>query len=68
MRIRLYFDPETGQPHIANHDVDEAEVADVLARPGEDRPGREGLGLRSGRLAPGATFGSFTWPSPEGYS
>jgi hypothetical protein len=29
MRIRFYVDPETGTPHIHNHDVDEEEVADV---------------------------------------
>lgn len=42
MKIRLYIDPETRQPHIYNHDVDEAEIAEVLAKPREDRPGREG--------------------------
>jgi hypothetical protein len=50
MKIRFYIDPETGLPHINNHEVDEAEVAEVLARPGEDRPGRE-----SSRVALGQT-------------
>ena len=43
MKIRFYIDPETGQPHIYNHGVREDEVEDVLGKPGEDRPGREGL-------------------------
>jgi len=42
MKIRFYFDPGTGEPHIYNHDVNEAEAEDVLVNPGEDRPGPEG--------------------------
>ena len=30
MRIRFYIDPETGEPHIYEHGIDEDEVADVL--------------------------------------
>lgn len=52
MNIRFYIDPETGLPHIYNHEVDEEEVADVLNSPGEDRPGREGS-----RVALGQTRG-----------
>jgi len=43
MKIRYYIDPETKQPHIYNHGVNEDEVEDVLRKPGEDRPSREGL-------------------------
>ncbi|MBI4700591.1 MAG: DUF4258 domain-containing protein [Deltaproteobacteria bacterium] len=42
MDIRLYVDPETGQPHIRRHGVTEDEVIRVLRHPGEDRQGREG--------------------------
>ncbi len=42
MNIRYYIDPETELPHLYGHDVDETEVEEVLANPGEDRPGREG--------------------------
>jgi hypothetical protein len=42
VQVRFYIDPVTGVPHIHNHHVDEEEVIDVLAKPGEDRPGREG--------------------------
>jgi len=33
LNIRYYIDPETGLPHIYNHNVTEAEVEEVLARP-----------------------------------
>lgn len=50
MKIRYYIDPETGQPHIYNHNIGENEVVDILKRPGEDRPGRE-----DSRVAIGST-------------
>ena len=42
MEIRSCIDPETGHPHIENHDLTEDEVEDVMRRPGEDRPGANG--------------------------
>jgi hypothetical protein len=36
MRIRYYCDPDTGQPHIYGHGVNEEEVEQVLHRRGED--------------------------------
>jgi hypothetical protein len=39
MELRFYADPETGQPHIYNHGVNEQEVWEVLRKPGEDRAG-----------------------------
>lgn len=53
MELRFYLDPETGQPHIYGHDVDEREVEDVLSRPIEDRPGREGSRVALGRTRGG---------------
>jgi hypothetical protein len=48
MEIRLYMDPETGEPHIFEHGVTVDEVREVLRRPGEDRAGdgdtREAIG------------------------
>jgi hypothetical protein len=52
MNIRFYIDPETGVPHIYNHEVDEEEVKEVLRNPGEDRPGYNGA-----RVAIGQTYG-----------
>ena len=37
MRIRFYIDPETEEPHIYEHGVDEDEVHDILQNPIEDR-------------------------------
>lgn len=42
MEIRFYIDASTGDPHLYSHDVNETEVEDVVARPLEDRPGRDG--------------------------
>lgn len=52
MDIRYYFDSDTEQPHIRGHGVSEREVEEVLQRPGEDRPGRDGS-----RIAIGQTRG-----------
>ncbi len=52
MNIRFYIDPETGVPHIYDHDVEEEEVEEVLDSPGEDRPGQDGS-----RVAIGQTRG-----------
>jgi len=49
MNIRFYRDPETDEPHIYGHNVDEDEVADVLESPGEDRLGREGSRIAIGK-------------------
>lgn len=53
MDIRFYEDPETDLPHIYGHDVSEAEVEEVLERPGEDRPGQEGARIAIGRTSSG---------------
>ncbi len=53
MNIRFYRDPETGQPHIYRHGLEEAEVADALENPGEDRPGREGSRVAIGKTGAG---------------
>jgi hypothetical protein len=53
VNLRFYIDPETGLPHIYNHDVDEEEVEDVLDSPGEDRPGRDGSRVAIGQTRDG---------------
>jgi hypothetical protein len=50
--VRYHIDPETGQPHIYEHNVDESEVEEVLAFPIKEGPGREGA-----REIIGKTFG-----------
>ncbi len=53
MEVRYYIDAETGQPHLFAHGVAEHEVEEVLARPGEDRPGHEGSRVALGRTRAG---------------
>ncbi len=65
MHIRYYIDPGTEEPHIYNHDVNEIEVEDVLQRPGEDRPGREGSRVALGQTRAGRYLRVIYVPDPE---
>jgi hypothetical protein len=65
MNIRFYIDPETGQPHIYNHGVWEAEVEDVLRDPGEDRPGHEGSRMAIGQSKGGRYLRVIYVPDPK---
>jgi len=65
MHIRFYLDPETGEPHIYNHGVTEDEVEDVVSRPGEDRPGREGSRVAIGQTRAGRYLRVIYVPDPE---
>ncbi len=49
VEIRYLFDRETGEPHIYNHGVGEDEVEEVLSRPSEDLPARQGARSIIGR-------------------
>ena len=53
MDIRFYIDLETDLPHIYGHGVHEHEVEDVLASPGEDRPGSDGSRVAIGQTSGG---------------
>lgn len=53
MILRFYIDPATDEPHIYEHGVDEAEVEDILTKPGEDRPGRDGSRVAIGQTRSG---------------
>ena len=65
MHIRYYIDPQTGDPHIYNHDVVEEEVEDVLQGPGEDRPGTEGSRVAIGQTRAGRYLRVIYVPDPE---
>jgi hypothetical protein len=65
MNIRYYIDPETGLPHIYNHHVSGNEVEDVLLKPGEDRPGREGSRIAMGQTRAGRYLRVIYVPDPE---
>jgi hypothetical protein len=62
--LRFYIDPETDAPHIHRHDVDESEVEDVLRRPIEDRPGREGARVAIGQSRAGRYLRVVYVPDP----
>ena len=64
MDLRYYIDPETEQPHIYRHDVVEDEVEDVLRRPIEDRPGRDGSRVALGRTQAGRHLRVIYVPDP----
>ncbi|MEP7009696.1 MAG: DUF4258 domain-containing protein [Acidobacteriota bacterium] len=53
VELRFFIDPESGEPHIYDHEVDESEVEDILHRPGEDRPGSEGSRIAIGQTRNG---------------
>lgn len=53
MRLRFYIDPETGEPHIHNHHVEEWEVWDICDEPLESRPGGDGTTVLLGQTRNG---------------
>ena len=65
MDIRLYIDPEMDEPHIHSHGVSEQEVRDVLLRPFEDRPGREGSRVALGQTTAGRYPRVIYVPDPQ---
>jgi hypothetical protein len=65
MEVQYYIDEETGQPHVYVHAVGESEVEEVLARPGEDRPGREGSRVAVGQTRAGRVLRVIYVPDPE---
>ena len=62
--VRFYIDPTTSQPHIYGHDVVESEVEDVLARPMEDRAGRDGSRIALGQTEAGRYLRVIYVPDP----
>lgn len=66
MNVRYFLDPETGQPHIYDHDVHEAEVEWILARPGEDGPSARGTRQSIGQTAAGRYVRVIYVPDPDG--
>ena len=65
VKIRFYIRADTDEPHIYDHQVTEEEVAQVLARPLEERPGREGALLCLGRTRDGRFLRVVYVPDPE---
>ena len=65
MDVRYYLDPDTGQPHIYNHNVREREVEQVLSRSGEDRPGARGSRVAIGQTEAGRYLRVIYVPDPH---
>jgi len=64
MQIRFYIDPARRAPPIYGHGVTEEEVADVLARPGEDRQGRDESRIAIGQTRAGRYLRVIYVPAP----
>ena len=65
MNVRYYIDSETDYPHIHNHGVEEHEVEEVLASPGEDRPAQEDARIAIGQTHAGRYLRVIYVPDPE---
>jgi hypothetical protein len=63
MELRFWEDPETGLPHIYVHDVTEAEVQQVLDRPGLDYPEAQDAAFAWEQRLLGAISRWFTFPT-----
>jgi hypothetical protein len=64
MDVRYFHDLDTGEPHIYEHGVSEAEVEYVLRHPGEDRPGSEDSRHALGQTAAGRYLRVIYVPDP----
>lgn len=65
MKTRFYIDPATELPHIYEDDVHEDEAEQVLIRPSEDRPGKDGSRVAIGQTKAGRTLRVIYVPDPE---
>jgi hypothetical protein len=68
VELRFYIDPETGEPHIYRHAVEETEVEEVLGRPWEDRPGRDDSRVALGQTRAGRYLRVVYVPDASDYS
>jgi hypothetical protein len=66
INVRFYLAPETGEPHIYKHGIDEREVEQVLTSAGEDRPGREDSRVAIGQTDAGRYLRVIYVPEPGG--
>ena len=68
MEVRYFRDPDTGMPHIHNHGVTEAEVLQVLCKPGPVYRGDRNSRMKSGQTEAGRYIQVVYSPDPEGAS
>jgi len=65
LQARFYINPATGLPHIYDHQVSQDEVIEVLEKPDEDRPGREGARIALGQTVSGRYLRVIYVPEPD---
>lgn len=68
MNIRFYIDPETGLPHIYEHEVDEEEVRDILRRPDDVQPSDRKSKIAFGQTSSGRYLCVVYLRDPEPHS
>ncbi len=64
MQLRFYVDRDSGLPHIHGHGVREEEVEQVLRHRGEDRTGKDGARIATGRTEAGRCLKVIYVPEP----
>jgi len=64
VQLRFHIDPETGLPHIYEHDVSEREVEEILGRPLRDMRGRENSRIAIGQTGDGRFLKVIYVPDP----
>jgi hypothetical protein len=55
LQLCFHIDPETRESHLHQHGVTEEEVEEVMAKPGDDFPAREGSRIALGQTEAGRT-------------
>ena len=65
MKLRFHVDRDSGLPHVYNHGVREDEVEQVLRRRGEDRAGKDGSRIATGRTDAGRYLRVIYVPEPD---
>ncbi len=68
VQLRFYLDPESGEPHIYEHDVDEEEVEEVLSSAVEEFAGRRDSRVAYGQTLAGRYLKIVYSPDPGGKS
>jgi hypothetical protein len=66
MEVRYFRDPDTGLPHIYHHGVTEAEVLQVLRKPGPVYGGDRNSRMKSGQTDAGRHIQVVYSPDPVG--
>lgn len=53
VQLRFHIDADSEEPHIYQHGITDEEVEEVMRRPGDDFPGREGSRIALGQTDAG---------------